>query len=264
MQSGRESGKDQVAAHQAAQLWEGVDQAVGPYPDGVLRVPAPLQGTAFFPGGYGLWREGEHATASTIPVHGAMCMGQDFHSKQGYEDSLRRGTEWPHVRTWRSLIAILEEAPLPPTQCFFTNGYMGLRESDKATGRFPGLLDGAFVKRCHQFLIHQIDVQQPRLIVTLGKAAFQALGAVSGSLTRWRDARNYRELDAVGAIQSCRFANGVNTTAVALLHPSLRTPSLRHRRWNGLEGHEAEIGLLREGMRRAGLPEPLNRPQAKS
>ena len=264
MQSGRESGKDQVAAHQAAQLWEGVDQAVGPYPDGVLRVPAPLQGTAFFPGGYGLWREGEHATAGTIPVHGAMFVGQDFHSKRGYEDSLRQGTEVGHVRTWKSLIETLEDARLSPAQCFFTNAYMGLRESDKATGRFPGLLDGAFVKRCHQFLIHQIGVQQPRLIVTLGKAAFQALGAVSDDLAQWKTARSYRELDAAGAIRSCRFSNGVNAAAVALLHPSLRTPSLRHRHWNGLEGHEAEIGLLREGMRRAGLPEPLNRPQAKS
>jgi hypothetical protein len=40
--------------HEAEELWNELS-AVAPYPEGVLAVPEPIVGTAFFPGGFGLW-----------------------------------------------------------------------------------------------------------------------------------------------------------------------------------------------------------------
>ena len=37
------------------QLWHEMRSAVSPFPDGVVDVPEPMSGTAFFPGGVGVW-----------------------------------------------------------------------------------------------------------------------------------------------------------------------------------------------------------------
>lgn len=47
------------------------------YPSGAIPVPEAIAGTAFFPGGHGLWME---EGAPSFPVGGIMVLGHDFHS----------------------------------------------------------------------------------------------------------------------------------------------------------------------------------------
>lgn len=241
-------------------LWTQLNTWFSDYPAGVCAVPRAIPGTAFFPGGYGLWRE-EEADRVALPRGGVMVVGQDFHSATGYRKWFALGTEWPHVVTWRGLRPVLERAGLTMRECFFTNAYMGLRIGAKATGDFPGRADRAFVDRCHGFLLYQIEAVRPRLIVTLGKPAFQAIGTIGEGLGEWQSSRTFRELDGAGAVRAGRFVNGREAVVAALLHPSLRAASLRHRRWKSTSGEEAEHGLLRTAVELAGAgPAQETRP----
>ena len=69
---------------------------------------------------------------------------------------------------------------LPLGRCFFTNFYMGLRETGPETGRFPGARDGEFVQRCARFFERQMEAIEPKLIVTLGMPALSAVARVFG------------------------------------------------------------------------------------
>jgi hypothetical protein len=146
-------------------------ELVEPYPADVLRVPGCIGGTAFFPGGAGLWKLAKEPIPD-FPVYGVMVLGQDFHSEDGFWESFRQGTEVSVTRTvptWQQLLPLLEEAAIPLKQCFFTNAYMGLRQGSTTTGPFPGARDAAFLERCRRFLLRQVEAQQPAMILALGK-----------------------------------------------------------------------------------------------
>lgn len=235
-------------------LWRAVDEAVGPYPPGVERVPEPIPGTAFFPGGYSIWRPDGTRQVLERRCGGVMVIGQDFHSAAGYRKSLAAGSEWPHVPTLRTLRQVLEAAGVDLDSCFLTNTYMGLRSGQTATGQFPGEQDQAFVARCDRFLGRQIATALPRLILTLGKPAFRAAGRVLG-IPGWAAAERFRDLDAgePGALMTAEIpGNGAVVAVAALLHPSLRTASLRHRRYKGQVGDAAELALLADALAAAG------------
>lgn len=69
--------------HEAERLWNELSN-VEPYPEGVLAVPEPIIGTAFFPGGFGLWNPVATKPLPPMPKGGVMVLGQDFHSEHGY------------------------------------------------------------------------------------------------------------------------------------------------------------------------------------
>jgi hypothetical protein len=52
---------------------------------------------------------------------------------------------------------------------------MGLRSAGPETGRFPGTRDKDFVGRCVRFFERQIELAQPKLIVTLGVEPLRAV-----------------------------------------------------------------------------------------
>jgi hypothetical protein len=79
--------------------------AVAPLPAGVVAVPEPIRGTAFFPGGLGLWMEGEGAPE--FPAGHIMVVGQDFNSSAVYERVSKLGTEVDTSATWRGLRGLL-------------------------------------------------------------------------------------------------------------------------------------------------------------
>jgi putative addiction module component (TIGR02574 family) len=251
--------------HIAEELWQrhGV---VAPYPEGVLAVPRPIPGTAFFPGGFGLWRPDGAAPLPAFPVNGVMVLGHDFHSETGYEASLARGRESPTQPTWLNLIRLLEQVAIPPEACFFTNVYMGLRAGRQTTGVFPGAHNSAFVERCRRFLAEQLAVQRPRLILTLGVYAPRVLAPLSPQLADWRDATGFKTLDHLGPLRrGVRFpgADGVEATVVALTHPCLRHAAVRHRTYNGMRGHAAELAMIEDARTmsaRARLPDDSAEP----
>ena len=235
--------------HPAKALWA-VHHPPDGYPEGVLPVPEPIAGRAFFPGGYGQWMEDGATTLADFPVGGIMVLGHDFHSVKGYEESRRLGYERLTQSTWSNLRKLLDAAALPLHRCFFTNLYMGLRVGS-ATGVFPGAGDGAFVRHCTSFLLHQIAVQRPTLILTLGIHVPPVIGGLALALKPWASGRGLKHLDDVGPVKTGVRFFGIEdfaTTAVALIHPSLRHASFRHRRFEGAIGAEAELAMLRRAM----------------
>lgn len=236
--------------HPAESLWAQHHPPSG-YPSGVIPVPEPIPGLAFFPGGYGLWGTVRGEPLPMFPVGGIMVLGHDFHSEEGYAKSLRRGSERTKMPTWRNLLKLLDAAGVQRERCFFTNLYMGLRKGAATTGEFPGAGDQAFVTHCKAFLSQQIDVQRPALLITLGVHVPKVLGSMSPALAAWTEGNGLKHLDAVGPLQSGVTFPAVpnfETTVVALIHPSLRHASLRHRRGDAPVGTDPEIPLLRRGL----------------
>ncbi len=137
--------------HPAEALWARHHPPAG-YPAGVIAVPEPISGLAFFPGGFGLWGMAAQRPLPPLPAGGVMVLGHDFHSEAGYQASRRSGGERLTLPTWRNLLKVLNAAGIAPEQCFFTNLYMGLRAGDTTTGSFPGATDSVFVEHCRAFL----------------------------------------------------------------------------------------------------------------
>ena len=180
--------------HPAEQLWQQHGR-VGPYPDGVLPVPEPIRGTAFFPGGFGLWRPNPAEPLPQMPVGGVMVLGQDFHSEEGYRASRELGQERMTLPTWCNLFKLLDRAEISAEDCFFNNAYMGLRAGRATTGKFPGARDKAFVGRCRNFLAEQLKVQRPRLILTLGSYAPRVLAPLASELSDWLTGASLKDID---------------------------------------------------------------------
>jgi hypothetical protein len=237
-----------MAENPVIELWQRHEPPFG-YPKGVGRVPTPIPGTAFFPGGYGLWDAAASRPLPEFPVGGVMVLGHDFHSEGGYQRSLSQGRESQRQPTWRNLLAVLSEAGIPPRRCFFTNFFMGLRSGTATTGEFPGARDAQFTEYCQAFFLEQIRAQRPNLVLTLGIYAPYAIAWLSPQLAGWRKAPGLRQLDTAGPVKrSVEFDGvpGVRTTVVALTHPSLRHAAVRHREYAGLTGANAELAMLHD------------------
>lgn len=249
----KESGTDVM--HPSEALWAHHHPEAG-YPSGVLPVPAPINGLAFFPGGYGLWGANQGRPLPEFPVGGIMVLGHDFHSETGYAESWKLGGERLTLPTWSNLLRLFEAAGVALNRCFFTNLYMGLRAGVATTGAFPGASDPAFVAHCQAFLLEQLRTQRPALVLTLGVHVPPVVGVLSPELAPWAAGQGLKHLDAVGPVQmgvTFRGLEGLRTTAVALIHPSLRHANLRHRRYGGEVGSDAELARLRNGLASAGL-----------
>lgn len=141
-------------------------------PVNVVRVGPPIEGTAFFPGGTGLWRGREPfgELPAFCPQSPVMLIGHNFDSVAGYEQSLKRGIERLGSPTWRYLLAYLEEGRLQPDECFFTNALMGLQPLS-ARGKFA--VSEEFREESRRFLEWQIRFMAPRLVVLLGNDALR-------------------------------------------------------------------------------------------
>jgi hypothetical protein len=236
--------------HLAESLWQRHHPTAG-YPAGVLPVPEPIPGIAFFPGGFGLWRPDVSQPLPPFPIGGIMVLGHDFHSEAGYNESLARSRESESQPTWRQLLRLLKQVDIDPVSCFFTNVYFGLRVGAGTTGPFPGATNRPFVEYCLRFLSEQINTQRPRLILTLGINVPPLIGRLSGRLEPWTDRRGLKQLDAVGPVQfdvPFHRTPPFVATVVALTHPSLRDAGVRHRTYRGNVGHSAELAMLRDGL----------------
>ena len=236
--------------HPVERLFEKLP-TVEPYPPGVVPVPHKLPGIAFFPGGGGLWAP--DAELPPMPTGGVMVLGHDFYSEAGFARFAARRGESTRGPTWRNLLSLLGRASVDPERCFFTNFYMGLRAGSTNTGRFPGARDGGFVERCQTFLAEQLRAQMPAVVLTLGSHVPAVLAPLSPDLRPWKGRKGLTELDALGVplVEGASFHGvpGLRTTVVALVHPSLRGPNVRRRRYGDLVGDAAEFAMLERALR---------------
>src|SRR5690349_18686141 len=100
----------------------------GPYPIGVVPVPGRIAGTAFFPGGAGLWDAQVGKRLPRFPLGGVMVLGHDFDSVRSFNKSYAAGTEVERLgdgryrtgATWRNLLPVLKGAGIAFDDCFFT------------------------------------------------------------------------------------------------------------------------------------------------
>lgn len=247
--------------HAVETLFERVQQ-FGPYPPGVTPVPSRIPGIAFFPGGAGLWGVEPGRLLPPAPTGGVMILGHNFDSESGFHYSLGHAGENLRGATWRNLLRLLREACVSPEMCFFTNVYMGLIAGNRAVGVFPGSRDPDFVRRCREFLLEQLRVMQPRVILTLGKEVIPVLAPLSPDLApQWSDAPALAELDERGAALVCntRFQTVAHPVAVAALtHPALRHLNIGRRSYCEFIGNAAEVEMVRDAVKKANPSTPLS------
>ena len=65
----------------------------GSYPNGVIKIPERLDGTAFFPGGWGLWNTQPHELPPPVPIGGSLVIGHNFDSEAGFQRSFHHGNQ---------------------------------------------------------------------------------------------------------------------------------------------------------------------------
>src|SRR6266511_250474 len=83
--------------------------------------------------------------------------------------------------------------PLPIASSAFSNFLIGLIEGSSAVGLFPGTKDLAFVERCRSFLVHQVQVVRPSLLLVLGIHTPRLLAGLSPVMAHWQNARTFSD-----------------------------------------------------------------------
>lgn len=133
--------------------------------------------------------------------------------------------------------------------CFYSNVFMGLRDTTSLTGRFQGFKDNNFVKRNVEFLSLQIDTMKPAAIITLGRPASELLAKLSKSdLECWKSGRALSEPN-IGFQKNIRFKEHI-CTCVAIEHTSLRHLNVKRRIYINSIGeyraNSAEVEMLKD------------------
>ncbi len=135
-----------------------------------------IGGTAFFPGGSGLWRG--VSPFGPMPAHfpeaPLMFIAHNFDSIRAHDKSKIKGGEGGST-FWRNLLGYLQHANVNPGNCFFTNALMGLKPGS-AVGDMPTV--PGYEEECRQFLVRQIEIVKPSVIVALGQKAGKRVGVV--------------------------------------------------------------------------------------
>lgn len=245
-----------IADHPVDQLFAEIGEFVEPYAARTEPVWVRLPGTAFFPGGSGLWRPRRESRLPPMPEGGVMVLGQDYYTRIGYLGFLDAGDE-VNTPTWRTIRGLFSRVGLSEDRCFFTNAWMGLRSDGKATGPYAGVRDRSFTERCASFLNRQIAVQKPQLILVLGNQALRMIRRLAPSLEhRWGRGATITSVDAdnAGLVQRVLFpdAGPVTASVAVLVHPCMRNSNVHRRRFSlrgkCFVGDEAEVVLLEEAL----------------
>lgn len=211
----------------------------------MIPIKMGIEGKAFFPGGRGLWRDGD----SCISDKKYMLLGQDFDTISAYEKAVKLKSEPIDTnKTWKNLLLFLENVGIDYNDCFFTNIIMGARFEGKNTGRSPAFNDKNYIAACHQIFLKQLKMQKPDLILVLGKEPAKFLGALSDDLPAWQKDFTFSRLDKAGQsiVKKATFRNGVTTSLVMLVHPAMNNSNLRYREYKGKIKNEAQALMVED------------------
>lgn len=226
------------------------------YPRDIHKIDDTMRitGTAFFPGGFGLWDP--HGIIPDLPSRPVVIVGNNWGTPEDHQWARDQGMEysetWPEKErrrcpTWWHLTQILRGAGVSVHSCFFTNAYMGLKaDNSRNVGDFPSTPD--FDRQCREFLRFQMLQLAPSVVVAMGKPAIRMLSEITPALAPWVGARGGdRTLKEIyrlgfGAVHNARVHDEQpGFTAIAMAH----TCDPR----NLSKGYETEIALLRTAMR---------------
>lgn len=229
--------------HPVAQLWEELQQfADVPFPTQAERVRADdrIDGVAFFPVGSGLWGptiDGDPPPPDHRPV---MVLGNNFANRRFVDHIVAKGFEVDFGAsrvakdpTWRRLLNLLDQVPVRPEDCFFTNVYMAFIAGSSNLGNISLHATDPFELACQRFFARQVDLLQPRTVVCLGAAACAFVARHCGGRLPWpeRPVTGYfAAVDARdSALQESVLIGTQTVKLVALVHPSYRHLNARTR-----------------------------------
>jgi hypothetical protein len=255
--------------HPVDGLFSEMRRALQKYPAGMVPVPVEeglVQGTSFFPGGYGLYKKTDEELPEW-PQSKVMVVGNDWGDFSSFLTARDAGRE-ATGSTWRGILDLLPRGlhPLTLRNCFFTNAFMGLRvaislRSGKvesgSVGESPGRRDLDFKRQCWEFLAYQIRLQKPRLILSLGRFVPDMLSRLSPELSNWRNDGDphWNEIDQAGPLRTdvpFVVLGDTRITVCALTHPDRAWLNYRQRTYGP---YRDETGLLRAAVRMAAFAE---------
>jgi len=181
-----------------------------------------MNGTAFFPGGDGLWKP-TPGDEPEFPFGGTLVLGSDFGDVAWYENEFKVEKPWRDESagpTWRGLLNLIDLAGVSRSSLFATNAWPVLREGDEPVkGGIPGARDTAFTARCIEFFRTTVEMMKPTLIIPLGVAPTRFVGIAASNA--WATASTWRQIDEMPV------ASAFGAKIVPVVHPSM--PNRRHR-----------------------------------
>ncbi|GAA3963169.1 uracil-DNA glycosylase family protein [Mucilaginibacter dorajii] len=221
-------------------------EKINSYPPIFTKVQCEISGVGFFPGARGLWRK-DDMQISNKPI---MILGHDFGAERDYNLSIIRGNENMTALTWKNLCKMLSFYGIEKEECFFTNAIMGVRREGSAIGKSPAFDYPEYLSDCKSFLIKQIEIQKPKLILVLGLHLLGFMATVSVELSAISKIKSYKKLDQekLSAFESISFVgvDGFKTNVVFLTHPTYRHLNIGNRRFGDFKSEQAELELIKQ------------------
>jgi hypothetical protein len=220
------------------------------YPPIFKEINCGVSGVGFFPGARGLWRD-EDECLSDKPV---MILGHDFGAEKDYDLSVKRGEENLKALTWKNLYEMLSDFKIETNECFFTNAIMGVRTEGSAVGKSPAFKYPEYLNDCKSFLVRQIDIQRPKVIIVLGLHLLGFISDMSLELLQVSKIKTYKKLDQnnLSGFMDIAFdgLDNYRTNIVFITHPTYRHLNVENRKYNNLIGIEAESKLFNQYYQR--------------
>ncbi len=226
------------------QLKAELSKLVEDYPTSLKPVLCEIKGKGFFPGARGLW-EDEDETISDKPI---MILGHDFGAERDFKKSVERGCENLNALTWKNLQTTLQEFGIPEDNCFFTNAILGVRTVDSALGKSPAYSYPEFLDLCKSFLLKQINIQKPKLIIVLGLHVLGIISQLSNKFKALEKVKSFKALDGedLSGFREITFdgIEGYKTNVIIITHPTYRHLNIKYRTIENLLGSKAEKHLF--------------------
>jgi hypothetical protein len=159
-------------------LFATMQSMVTEYDDQAIKIIKRIDGTAFFPGGVGLWRglRKNGPMPQCFPKAPVMMVAHNFDAEFLFTDSVDRGVEKMDEGTWKGLLQYLANSGLAPERCFFTNVFVGLKPGRKSRGSYKG--SGEHKKQCRKFLEYQLRRTRPGLVAVLCTPAWKQFNMI--------------------------------------------------------------------------------------
>ena len=133
---------------------------------------------------------------------------------------------------------------------FFHQRYCGVRTSGGMTDKNPAEKDPRFVAECRNLLIKQIRLQQPKLIIALGKYAIEFLAPLVKATADLSKIKTFVQLDIqeLSGLKNVIFEqiDEYKTNIAFVTHPCIWHGNVWRRKFATNEGLAAEVQLVKQ------------------